>query len=298
MTEIQRIKKTGWLSNSFFKPEIKCEFYITEERKMIWAILLDLLREFQRICSLHDLTYFAICGSALGAVRHNGFIPWDDDIDVAMPRPDYEKLKQLKNEFKFPYNLVWPETEQENGYSYIKLRNSNTSGLSIDFSNLKIDHGLFLDIFPLDKAEIDSYILTQERIKELIIQNSRAMKLVSYSRKMNLDSNIERGIFLNCYKEIEGIAKKDNLLPCNKLALRTISFYSPEKLIWDKEIFIDFLEVPFEEINIKIPIGWEKLLETNYGEWKQFPPLENRGNWHNNVIFDPLRPFQYYINDV
>ena len=92
MTECERIIKEGILPETFIKPETICDFYVDEMRKKIWAIEIDLYLELEKVCKKHNLRFYAIGGSILGAVRHNGFIPWDDDMDVCMPREDYEKL--------------------------------------------------------------------------------------------------------------------------------------------------------------------------------------------------------------
>lgn len=92
MTECERIIKEGILPASFFEEETICDFLVTKERKKIWAVLLDMLIQVDRICRKHNLKYFMAFGSLLGVVRHNGFIPWDDDIDICMPRDDYEKF--------------------------------------------------------------------------------------------------------------------------------------------------------------------------------------------------------------
>lgn len=293
MSEVDRIKNENWLNDNFFIEETKNDFQVSTERKELWAVLLDLLREFQKVCKKYDLQYFAICGTLLGAVRHNGFIPWDDDIDVAMPRDDYERLKTLTGQFNHPYSLVWPENEKENGYSFLKLRNSNTTGLAKAFSNLKINHGLFLDIFPLDDANVSSYQPDQAKIKELILQNSQVMKDICQAPKSISKERIDS--IPVTFDKIEYIAKKDNKQSYNHCALRTISFYKPEKQIWNKELFKDYLEVDFEELKIRIPIGWREILETNYGDWEKFPPLSDRGVWHSSVIFNPHISYKDYL---
>lgn len=282
---------TGGVSNSFFHPEVKCDFNVSHNRKMIWAILIDLLKEFNRVCEKYSLSYYAICGTLLGAIRHSGFIPWDDDLDVAMPREDYEKLKNLKFEFKYPYNLVWPEVEAENGYSFIKLRNSETTAIPDAFSHLNIDQGIFLDIFPLDDVKSDSYYEDQDTIKELLIKNTNNMKLL---KSACADKNAIKTDIVNNFKEIEEIAQKDNGKGYSEVALRTISFYSPDHLIWNKEDFLTTIIVRFEETDIRVPIGWEKVLETTYGDWRTMPPVEERGKWHSNAKFDPCISYKKY----
>ena len=83
------------LEDSFFEEEIRSGYTVSSEMKKIWAVELDLLNEFSKVCQKHQLKWFVHAGTLLGAIRHKGFIPWDDDIDVVMPRADYEKLCEL-----------------------------------------------------------------------------------------------------------------------------------------------------------------------------------------------------------
>lgn len=286
MTEIDRIKNERWLSNSFFLPEKKCGFLITKERKELWAILLDLFKEFIRVCSKYNLKWYAVGGTLLGAVRHHGFIPWDDDLDVAMPRKDYEKLKTLKKEFLEPYFLGWPEVEEENGFSFLQLRNSNTTGTSKAFFHLNMNHGIFLDIYPIDEVNIMTYDEDQERMKILTVENTLKMK--------DLNGKNKGRAYVDVYHDIEKLAQKDNGKNYGYVSERVITLIPKEKLLWRKEDFSDIEIYPFENIQINIPIGWERILTTVYGEWRNFPPVETRGVWHSNAIFDPLTPYQNY----
>ena len=90
--------------NDFWKEEERCDYKVSKEMKQIWAVELDLLHMFDTVCKKHQLRYFASDGTLLGAIRHHGFIPWDDDIDIAMLREDYDKLCKIgPAEFKHPY---------------------------------------------------------------------------------------------------------------------------------------------------------------------------------------------------
>lgn len=291
MNELERIIQRNFLPKTFFLPEEKSGFYVSEERKALWAVLLDLLLEFQRICEVHGLTYFAICGTILGAIRHHGFIPWDDDIDIAMPRSDYEKLKKIRFELKYPYSLVWPIVESENGYSFLKLRNSETTGMSKALSHLNINHGIYLDIFPLDEVNQETYMEEQLKMKDLLIWNSNNMKIL---KSENEDKDSIRDDIITTFNKIEDKAQQDNGKGYEKLALRTISFYTPDRLIWDKNDFSTTCVVPFEKINIRIPVGWKNILEINYGKWEEMPPIEDRGKWHSSVLFDPYISYLNY----
>ena len=131
MKEINRIISKGVISKEFLKSETREDFLVDEKRKKIWAVELDLLLEFDKLCKEYSLTYFLMHGTLLGAVRHKGFVPWDDDIDVVMPRKDYDKFLALADTIKEPYFLQTPITDSESGFSIAKLKNGTETCASL-----------------------------------------------------------------------------------------------------------------------------------------------------------------------
>ena len=112
---------------------------------------LDILKAFIKVCNKYNLEYFLVYGTALGAIRHKGFIPWDDDIDVAMPRKDYDKYIELQKEYEgTPYFIQTFKSDPCYIYNYAKLRDSSTTFLENAFKNHRINQGVFIDVFPVD----------------------------------------------------------------------------------------------------------------------------------------------------
>lgn len=112
---------------------------------------LELFKEFARVCEEHNLVYFANGGTCIGAIRHKGFIPWDDDLDVMMPREDYEKLLKLVNPFSDKkYFLQTYKTDKHYLPNFAKLRDSSTTYIENFFCGIRQNHGVWIDIFPLD----------------------------------------------------------------------------------------------------------------------------------------------------
>ena len=111
----------------------------------------EMLCEFVRICDELGLTYYLVCGSALGAVKYKGFIPWDDDLDVALPRPDYEVFCE-KAQSMLPSHLFLQNHHTDPYYPLIfsKIRNSNTAFIEKSYAGTNINHGIYIDVFPLD----------------------------------------------------------------------------------------------------------------------------------------------------
>ena len=113
--------------------------------------LLVILKEFARVCGKHNLRYFLNGGTCLGAIRHKGFIPWDDDVDVMMPREDYEKFLTLQYEYEgTPYFIQSWKSDPRYTYGFAKLRDSSTTFIEDFYRNHRINHGVWIDIFPLD----------------------------------------------------------------------------------------------------------------------------------------------------
>ena len=117
----------------------------------------EILKIFVDICEKYDLKYYLVCGSALGAVKYSGFIPWDDDIDVALLRSDYDKFCELAPTV-LPKNIFLQNfrTDPEFPHIFSKLRNSNTTFIEKGTAHLKINHGVYIDVFPLDGYPVDS----------------------------------------------------------------------------------------------------------------------------------------------
>ena len=114
----------------FYDEEVRCGYHVSSKMKKAWAVMIDLLVEFDRVCKKNGIKYFASGGTMLGAIRHKGFIPWDDDIDVMMFREDYDKLLEVgPREFQHPYFFQNKLTDPCCVDIFSKLRNSETTAL-------------------------------------------------------------------------------------------------------------------------------------------------------------------------
>ena len=139
------------LPKNFLEEEIRCGYKISSEMKKVWAVQIDLLEQVKKICKNHGLKYFADSGTLIGAIRHKGYIPWDDDIDLVMMRNDYNKfMEYAKSELEFPYFLQTVYTDKDIMRAHAQLRNSKTTGYMPYEKNRPYNKGIFIDIFPLD----------------------------------------------------------------------------------------------------------------------------------------------------
>ena len=302
MTECERIIKEGILPVSFFEEETICDFQVTKKRKKIWAISLDLLFKFDEVCRRHNLKYSLAFGSLLGAIRHNGFIPWDDDIDVVMPRADYEKLKEFKTEFANPYFLQYPGEDEGYLFSFAKLRNSNTSGISWAFRYEGFNQGLFLDIFPLDNYSSVNIDQNMEIIARLVAESSAKMRRScpipdEYDRQKLAQFPIVRDV-QTLSKELDNVLRQHEAIETKKYIIWSCLFYSKDKVIFDKTWFDELKDYNLYGHSVLIPTHFDKVLRTTYGDYMQFPPVEQRGTWHSSSVFNPDVPYKEIIADI
>lgn len=302
MTECERLIIEGKLEREFLREEERAGYHVTEKMKKVWAISIDLLQYFAEICKRHNLKFFAICGTTIGAVRHEGFIPWDDDIDVGMPREDYNKLIALPDsEFEHPYFLQTPYSD---AYFYnrpfARLRNSNTTGISPSDGPLACNNGIFIDIFPLDPYEDNlagKYFAFKSKIQSTTAWNVLHHKYTSGNKLIRTILKVLSPVILG--GRVRSFAENHDR-HCSKLKdAKSVgiqySFYGSnyKKYVWPKQCFESAVLTPFEYIHLPIPCGYDTMLKISFGDYMVYPPEEIRGK-HHEIEFDPDTPYKEY----
>ena len=299
MTEIERIIKKGVITEDFLKEETICDFLVTKERKKLWAVILDLVIEFDKVCKKHNLHYYLDGGSLLGAIRHNGFIPWDDDIDVTMPREDYERFCLLGNEFTHPYFLQTPYTDPEYLYSFCKIRNSNTTALNQMFRFQKFNHGIWLSIFPLDNVILNTEgEKAYNRICDLTHDSSTYMRMKNpFLSEKDLErvANYSGKEPLQLFEEIQSEASQFNHTESDYWGTLILTIREFKRKALPKDCYKGYMTHKFEFLELPIPSDYDRILKIEYGDYMSLPPIEERGEWHGGTFFDPDKPYTEYL---
>lgn len=262
---------------------------------------LEIFKCFVNVCEKMNLTYYMVCGSALGAVKYRGFIPWDDDIDVAMPRDDYEKFCEMAEHY-LPKNLFVQtyKTDQFFPQIFCKLRDCNSTYIEKTAKNLKINHGVFIDIFPLDGYPQNRISIKIFEIRKRIYSS---MLLSAYEIKRTGKSEFLYKIyrFFNVPDKSSIIAKryekmickykwKDSVIIANHGNWQGILEYAA------KEQYGKGVLTEFEKLKVRIPEKWDEYLTQKYQRWRKDPPIVEKRGHHFYEICDVNTPYTKYIN--
>ena len=282
--------------------EVICDFPVSAERKLIWACLLDLLEQVDRICRKYDISYYAIGGTLLGAVRHKGFIPWDDDLDIAMLREDYNRfLEVAERELHGKYFLQTTLSDAQYYKEHARVRNSDTTGICERYENHACNNGIYLDILPLENYK-DTFLGRMHSDICRTIGKIMTVKVHYKTRSYNSHRS-HIAYILSLILNVKSMHKLREFLEtknCKKAtALVTLgdvyySTYSRDRLTFNRSDFGATIELPFENGTILAPIGYKNILAKQYGNYFEFPPIEKRGLFHN-IIFDVNTPYKQYI---
>lgn len=258
------------------------------EIKDVQRVELDILIKVARLCEERGFTYFIESGTALGAVRHGGFIPWDDDIDIGMPRQDYEKFLDIaQEELGDEYFVQTRKTDPNAPFSFAKVRKNGTTFIEWNKRNIKMHHGIYIDIFPYDGLPIeglDEHIdkclkLNKLQFKKYIPdrvgvpQKSLKWKLGAAARRMQY-------YLLKLYPEslLEGKIKKKYMRydtnPNEHGFCTCFSFV--DRIIFPNELLFPPQKINFEGEEFYAPAKLEEYLTLMYGDYNQLPPVEDR----------------------
>ena len=256
--------------------------------KEIQNYICELLKRYIRFCNDNHLTYYIAYGSLLGTVRHKGFIPWDNDLDVMMPREDYTKFITLA---KDALGFQIKERSLVSGYmyDYAKITDGITRIETFYMKDIK-DMGVFIDIFPMDPVYIPDE--EYENVKKKIDFN-HSMMIMSGSKRIRPSKNGFR-LFLKrfayIYSKIRGtkywLNEKDKIIADAQKETGCANRYIVgEDIISSKYFHGKAVEKEFENIPVACPSDFTGLLTELYGDFMQLPPMENRISTHDFVAY-------------
>lgn len=277
---------------SFFEAEVRDGFYVTSEMKQVWAAQLEVLNDVDKACRENGIQYFAEWGTLLGAVRHHGFIPWDDDMDICMKRPDYNRFLEIAEKI-MPSNYKIYNLKSHNNDGNMVSRIINTDQISYDAEKLKKYHGvpyvIGLDIFPLD------YISDNKEDDELqsnvIVMISSIMNVIKSVQDNNVqldEGNLTQiNMQLSQVENICGVTinREDDIVQqLNILIDRMCGIYRENEaeyitimLLWvggknyrfPKKYYDKAIRIPFENTTIPVPYAYDSILKKKYGDYMQ-----------------------------
>ena len=260
---------------------------INEEGTAVRAIqlrLLTILMEFDKICRKHNIQYWLAAGTLLGAVRHNGFIPWDDDIDLSVEYKDLKKLRRVLNK-ELPSQFVLQDYSADKNYylkSILKIRDKK-SFAPYDFYKSFKEQGLFIDIIPVEK-------IPSMKFKRFVFNFNKQPYLRHKELSLKGKSNNIKGLLLAPFSSMllnfaHWYSKNSTTKTYGYNYLFWLDHYF--KVEYDENVLFPLKEIEFEGMKCFVPNDSVKYLTIRYGDFMRIPPVENRQVHSNNIeVYD------------
>lgn len=265
--------------------------------KDVHKVQVEILLEVDKICKENNIKYQLFAGSLLGSIRHEGFIPWDDDIDICMLRKDYEEFLRICNtKLNSKYFLQNNDTDSNYIAQFSKIRKNGTLFLESGLSELDIHHGVFIDIFPLDNVMPNKligkiqrnliyfiYVLDISRVKRLSFTHNNiykktiksALYFISKLVPIKLTNNMLKKLFcmFNENMDAEYVTHMTNAATKN-------TYY---KNLRKRDDFYNIIDGKFEGYVFPIPEKYDEVLKELFGEYMKFPPIEEQKPHHGII---------------
>lgn len=260
----------------------------------IQPVLIETLKFTIDFFEKHGLRYYACGGTMLGAVRHHAIIPWDDDIDIYMPRGDYERLLALKAEFQGTgYGLVSAQTDP--GY-YCPFAKVQKDDYTIwEFKYYPYVLGAYVDVFPLDYFDCNDAEINrmQDEYSALFVDYQKSLKTYDFADYMQM---IRRGDFVGFAKNLafqmlykprrqhyyDRWRNADSYLNADEGCAKCVCLTQWQGKIFRREWFDDCIDMPFGDFTIKVPRAYDQYLTLLYGDYMQLPPEDKRVSDHRH----------------
>jgi len=271
-----------------------------EELRELQLKLTGILCEFDAFCKKHNLTYFLTAGTCLGAVRHKGFIPWDDDLDVCLPRPDYEKLTQLWNE-EHPdgrYVLCRPSKNELTGVHITQIKDATTTCVYPFSEKYEICQGIKIDVEPLDGAPSGKLAQLKQTFFANLYGLFAAQRVPTHYQPTwkKVVARIVLPVFKYknfCYKVFnfsERQVKKYNISESEYVKWNFGAIYQ----VYKKDIFLPVKELEFEGRRFPVPNKYEEYLTMIYKDYMKLPPENKRYPITKVLAFDLNQSYEEY----
>ncbi len=261
---------------------------------------------FDAFCQKHGLTYFLCGGCCIGSQRGGGFIPWDDDVDVFMPRRDYERLKRIWVDTP-EYSIQYPTRTLCTENQFLTICDNHTTFIKTYQKNLDINHGVVLDVLPLDGCPTGWRRKTQKLwalLYSLYVVGKAPTnhgKVVELGGKALLTLAKPKGLRYAIWRFCEKKMSQYRIEDCEKITeLCSGPHYMQNE--YPKEFFREAIRVPFEGHLLPIPVGYDGYLTMAFGDYHQLPPKDKQICHHEYEFMDMehsyrnYRGIYYYVN--
>ncbi len=267
----------------------------------IQAVELDMLKAVVRLCEEHGLRYSIYCGTLLGAVRYKGFIPWDDDVDIAMPLKDFRRFKKVAHELPERFSCVCFDNTPDSIWPWIRVVASGTTCIPLEYAKLNVPWGLFLDIYPMIGAA-DTKL--GKKLQNGLLFVARRLQFVSIYRARQDKGIIKQILYHIPYPVLKALSNfilwivmRD---PEKSKRVGTVDAIQFEGK-FDAEDWKEMTRLTFEDAEYSAPAAYEKILRTMYGDYMT-PPAPSGRVPHflkdKEFIVDPGRDYRLYLQEL
>lgn len=274
-------------------------------------VLLELLVEFDRICRKQNIKYSLAYGTLIGAVRHKGFIPWDDDVDVMLTRKEYKRfcqacLKELDNKFFLQTKI----TEPDYPYNIARIRKNDTTMIYDKWEKAGFHQGIYIDIYPIDNIPDNKFKRFVQKWSIIMLTPIRitSNKVIYFNGGTSSNKRLKNILYyiLRCFprkvcgKIEDRVIEKYNSHKTSKSSLicegQLLLHPSKDTTPFDNDIMEQYTELDFDGHKFMSVEKYHDLLILLYGDYMQLPPEDKRGMFHNPKVYDTGKSYLEYIN--